>query len=272
MPRWVSGYYAANAALLASYAAVRLVLAPRLLEGGASAAAAAAPGRSITTIEELRQWEKQVLLALAAIVTFKLWRRRSWDHAAAQVFTYAKLVLALLVFVISPGLLAWYCLAFWAVYALLPQPIIDLAASGSVTALTPTTLKEASLATDAAWMVFFYTQSHGTSVAAAPVFLQVADEFASSKLRFGTFDVCVFPRAAMEAKLNTNTWSNQLPTVVLYEKGREWARLPPAEAINNPSKPNNYTRSDIIRLFKLEERFARPLDAAGTSAGAAKTR
>jgi hypothetical protein len=82
--------------------------------------------------------------------------------------------------------------------------------------LTPTTLKEASLATDAAWMVrglfsraaaktvrrattasccalplsagfsnesqtstalqvFFYTQSHGTSVGAAPAFLQVAD-------------------------------------------------------------------------------------------------
>jgi hypothetical protein len=66
--------------------------------------------------------------------------------------------------------------------------------------------------------------------------------FASSKLKFGAFDVGVWPRAAMEAKLNTNTWSNQLPTVVLYEKGREWGRLPPAEAINNPSKPNNYTR------------------------------
>ena len=91
-----------------------------------------------------------------------------------------------------------------------PMPY-DVFCAGSVTALTPTTLKEASLATDAAWMVrrrpadcmrtvqpgkhpanhtfgtlysvppqpfqvFFYTQSHGTSVAAAPVFLQVADE------------------------------------------------------------------------------------------------
>ena len=48
----------------------------------------------------------------------------------------------------------------------------------------------------------------------------------------------------MEAKLNTNTWSNQLPTVVLYEKGREWARLPPAEAINNPSKQSYDSSSD----------------------------
>jgi hypothetical protein len=45
-----------------------------------------------------------------------------------------------------------------------------------VTSLTPALLREATSATDAAWMVFFYTQSHGTSVAAAPSFLEVADE------------------------------------------------------------------------------------------------
>lgn len=63
-----------------------------------------------------------------------------------------------------------------AVYVLLPQPVVDLTASGSVEQLTPTTLKEATLASDCTWVVFFYTQSHSTSVAAAPAFLQVANE------------------------------------------------------------------------------------------------
>ena len=34
--------------------------------------------------------EMQCLAAFVAIIAFKLWRRRSWDHAAAQVFFYSK--------------------------------------------------------------------------------------------------------------------------------------------------------------------------------------
>lgn len=42
--------------------------------------------------------------------------------------------------------------------------------------------------------------------------------------------------------MTSNTWSNQVPSVVLFEKGKEWGRLPPAEAANDPSKTNYYTR------------------------------
>ena len=66
--------------------------------------------------------------------------------------------------------------------------------------------------------------------------------FASAKLRFGCFDVLDWPRAAADMKMTTNTWSSQLPAVVLYEKGREWGRLPPEESANDPTKRNNYTR------------------------------
>lgn len=137
---------------------------------------------------------------------------------------------------------------------------------GTVEALTPTTLREASAANDCAWLVFFHTQSHGASVAAAPAFLEVAEEFASPKLKFGSFDVCVWPRTAAELKLTSNTWSNQLPAVVLFERGKEWGRLPPASVANDPSKRNYYTRKDIVRLFRLEERFARPLEGAAAAA------
>lgn len=256
MKRFVSGHYLANEVLLASYGLMRwycMVTPPedRLRT-------------QIKTPDALLHWETQAAFALIVIVLFKLWRRRSWDHAAAQIMLYAKAVLAMMAFLIDIRLLAWYLMAFWAIYALFPQPLIDLFQSGSVDSLTPTTLKEASLATDTTWMVFFYTTAHSNSVAAAPAFLEIANEFSSPKLCFGAFDICAWPQTAAEMRLSCNTWSNQLPSVMMFQKGKEWGRLPPASAANDPGKTNYYTRADIVRLFKLEE-FSKPLDVANAS-------
>jgi hypothetical protein len=131
---------------------------------------------------------------------------------------------------------------------------------------------------------------------------QSPTRFSSPKLRFGVFDVCVWPGAAAELKIGSNTWSNQLPTVVLFDKGKEWGRLPAEAVLSNPFKKNAYTKvrrpkgsavgfraqqwlalgaraipspsllripsppqGDIVRLFKLEERFARPLSDGSSS-------
>ena len=60
-----------------------------------------------------RPQEKQAGLALAAILAFKFWRRRSWDHAAGDGFFYSKVVLAMVALMVDARLLAWYCLAYW---------------------------------------------------------------------------------------------------------------------------------------------------------------
>jgi hypothetical protein len=228
--RFTSAYYVANLLVLASYAVARLAFEP--------AADPTAPGRQgrINTWADLARWERYGGVFLATVVAMKLWTRRSADDVAAQTFFYAKLFLALVAYLISPALLAWYCLAFWAVYALLPQPMADLAAAAAAAGgstiihqLTPTALREAAAATNAAWMVLFYAHAQAASVAAAPAFLEVANSFASPKLRFGAFDVTMWPRAAAELRVETSTWSPALPAVVLYERGREWNRLPPSE-------------------------------------------
>ena len=97
-----------------------------------------------------------------------------------------------------------------------------------------------------------------------------AHRFASPKLRFGAFDVCLWPGAAAELRLSSNTWSNVLPSVLLFDKAKEWGRLPPLEAAGDPTKRNAYTRRDIVRLFKLEERFTRPLDPGGAGGSGGK--
>lgn len=91
--------------------------------------------------------------------------------------------------------------------------------------------------------------------------------YASSKLRFGAFDVCLWPGAAAELRLSSNTWSNVLPSCILFDKAKEWGRLPPPEAAGDPRQGNAYTGRDIVRLFKLEERFSRALAVGGAASG-----
>jgi len=139
MTRFLSGYYIVNLLIVATYPLVRqLAFAP--------SSTIPSNGR-IATLDQLRTWEAQAAFALVAILAFKLWRRRSWDHAAAQALFYAKVrllvvsglcaahahahphpnpsapcetttlqpqaVVAMLVFLINPSLLALYCFAFW---------------------------------------------------------------------------------------------------------------------------------------------------------------
>lgn len=107
-----------------------------------------------------------------------------------------------------------------------------------------------------------HTQPH-TNIHTRPKQTRTRTRFASAKLRFGAFDVAVWPRTAGELRLTTNTWSGALPAVVMFDKAKEWGRLPPPESPNDPARRSQYTRADIVRLFRLEERFGAPLDAAG---------
>lgn len=50
--------------------------------------------------------------------------------------------------------------------------------------------------------------------------------YASESLSFGVMDACLFQSFSRELKLRPNSWSNQLPAVVRYVRGKEHSRLP----------------------------------------------
>jgi hypothetical protein len=53
-------------------------------------------------------------------------------------------------------------------------------------------------------------------------------------------DACLWPSFSRELKLRPNAWSNQLPAVVRYTKGRETARLPVPKAGDDLGLRGNY--------------------------------
>ncbi len=61
-------------------------------------------------------------------------------------------------------------------------------------------------------------------------------------VNFGYFDVMLWPGALKDLKLTSNTWSNQLPAAVVYEKGKEVARLPSLATAEQQARRNHFTK------------------------------
>lgn len=213
-------------------------------------------------------WERQAGTAFVSIMVWQLLKRRSWDHFAQHVFFWGKIVAAATVYQVDARLLVWYALLCFAVMAVCPQPMYQLwtgADSDAVTELTPVSLKEevqTSHGSDSAWLVFLYTTSHSESTAMAPAFAGLARRYAGSRLRFGAMDALLWPSVTKELKVAPTAFGAQLPTLLLFNKGKEAGRIPRPEDIDDYGlKRNTFTANDVVKRLGLE-RYAAGAAAA----------
>eukprot|EP00877_Chromochloris_zofingiensis_P001611 jgi/Chrzof1/11450/Cz05g37030.t1 len=110
---------------------------------------------------------------------------------------------------------------------------------------------------DVSWLMLCYTEQHNDSIAVAPIFAQLAKQYASDKLKFGYLDACLWPRAAKDMKITTNPWSAALPSVILYEKGKEHSRIPAYSAADDFTARNTFAKKDLVKGFDLPARSAK---------------
>lgn len=61
-------------------------------------------------------------------------------------------------------------------------------------------------------------------------------------LQFGYFDGPQWPTMADKLGVSRHTWNNQLPSVLLFKKGKEKARVPTKAATQDFTKRNFFTR------------------------------
>ncbi|XP_018561692.1 thioredoxin-related transmembrane protein 2 homolog [Anoplophora glabripennis] len=76
------------------------------------------------------------------------------------------------------------------------------------------------------WLVAFYTVWNPACVTFAPVFAKLSTEFHLENLRFGKIDIGRYPEAAKKYHVNDGSLSKQLPTLILFEDGKEVLRRP----------------------------------------------
>lgn len=95
------------------------------------------------------------------------------------------------------------------------------------------------------WLVELYTAWSPPCVDFSNVFAELSNNYCLENFRFAKIDLARNPDTASKYKINTSTLSKQLPTVILFQNGKETMRRP---LVNDKGKliPFAFTYVSII--------------------------
>ncbi|EDW40105.1 GL21292 [Drosophila persimilis] len=115
------------------------------------------------------------------------------------------------------------------------------------------------------WLICFYTVWNPSCVHFAPVFAELSHEYNAEYLRFGKIDIGRFPDVAQKYRISDSSFSRQLPTVVLFQQGKEVDRRP---CVDNKGKLQKFFfSSDNVRAtFGLNQLYKQAMERLPESA------
>lgn len=245
LQRLIHPYYWINIILCASFIFVRMVspFCQILFGPGADAC-------------ELDMRENEILFFLLIIVMVKARKSGATHTAAAYLasgFIYAKIANLVLFFRIDPRMGLIYLVAFLLQAMLLPEPtykgpenIVYFRATG-----LDDEIKRDPRVT---WIVAFYAAWSPNCINLAPIFSKLSAEYGLPNLKFGKVDVGRYSDVAEKHHVNTSALTRQLPTLILFQDGKETGRVP--AIISGQVQKFVFREEEIVNTFDLNNLYA----------------
>ena len=265
-------YYCMNVMIVLSYVATRT----RFLSDRANLAHS-----KFGSFGELDKMERQALTLLAVALPLKFYRRVSLDGFFVDLFFYCKSAMALVIWYMDYRWSILYVFSYLALAMLFPQPIYN----GPTKAVeyTPQTFHETVMRHDApqpktsdgkkdkkekkenktsttasasdpdavTHIVELFAPWSPQCLVLEPVFAELSQTYATEKRKFGKLDVSRWPAMAKELNVNLNGVTDQLPTFVSFQNGKEIKRVP---LVSESGKVygGRIRRQDLVQVFNLE--------------------
>jgi thiol-disulfide isomerase/thioredoxin len=221
----------------------------------------------VFTNKEITSQDTQVLLLLATIITIRGRKTLTWLHYIDSVCKYSKMANCLLFYREQ----SYVLLIFYAVLCLLhflffapPEP------TGKTNILyyrANNLDNEIRADPRLTWFVCFYAPWSPPCQNFASVFVDLSTRFGDLKtFRFVKFDVNRYQAEANKFKIDTSTFSKQLPTVVLFQDGKEVKRRPQIDVKGRVlDKQRLLTADYLIDEFGLAEIYTREANKIKTN-------
>lgn len=86
--------------------------------------------------------------------------------------------------------------------------------------------EELSRDTKVTWLITFYAVWNPTCASFAPIFAKISSDYHLDNFKFGKIDVGRYPEAAKKFHIDDSSFSKQLPTIILFQEGKEVMRRP----------------------------------------------
>ena len=199
--------------------------------------------------------ENEILFFLLIVVMIrsrKTGASNSIVSYLASGFVYAKAANLLLFFRIDPRYGLLYLLLFTLQAMLLPEPtykgpenIVYFRANG-----LDDELKRDPKVT---WLVTFYAAWSPSAVNFSPIFAKISANYGLPNLKFGKIDVGRYPEVAEKFIISTSALTRQLPTVIMFQDGKEVGRVP--AIINGKINKFMFKEEEVVQVFDLNNLY-----------------
>nr|ADD38247.1 Thioredoxin-related transmembrane protein 2 homolog [Lepeophtheirus salmonis] len=203
---------------------------------------------------ELDMRENEIFFFLLVVVMIRSRKTGSTTMVSylSSGFIYTKVANLILFFRVDPRMGLVYLVLFTLQAILLPEPtykgpesIVYFRANG-----LDDELKRDPRVT---WLVTFYTAWSPSSINFAPVFSKVSHAYSLPNLKFGKIDCGRYPDTAAQYHINTSALTRQLPTVIMFQEGKEVGRVP--AIISGKIQKFIFKEEDIVQVFDLNNLY-----------------
>jgi thiol-disulfide isomerase/thioredoxin len=172
---------------------------------------------------EMREWE--LLTFLGCVIVMKNRKSPSYTMYLETACMFAKMLSTFLFLRQSPLYGSLYIIACLLHLVFLPEPVYK--GPDYVTFFRGPNLEhEIERDKRINWLIEFYTPWAPTCVSFSSAFSELSAKYNLDNLKFGKIDVGRFPEVSKKFQIDTSAWSKQLPTVILFQGGKETRRRP----------------------------------------------
>ncbi|XP_067930218.1 thioredoxin-related transmembrane protein 2 homolog [Watersipora subatra] len=171
--------------------------------------------------------ELELITFLGCVLALKTKKQRhSFKDYVATLCTFTK--------ILSVLLYGRYNVLYSAVYVIfcivhmifLPAPADYLGPDSLTYFRGPNLEQELERDKRITWLIAFYASWSPDCVKLAEEFAKISYDYNLPNLKFGKIDASKYQDVARQYKVDPSSWSKQLPTVILFENGKEKMRRP----------------------------------------------
>ena len=198
--------------------------------------------------------EVQILGTIAVVLFFKLIKSATMEEFLGQVFFLLKLSFSLLLYLFSGVALCWFVIAMLLVWMLANRPLFE-GPNHFKEILTMGDFERLVLDGKGTFVVVFYALWHDSCYATMPIWAEMSVKYTTPLLQFMLVNVESSPLIAKKCVVDTSGVTRQLPSLLLYENGREIARFPPVSDQGSRPHVAKYRLKEIADYLDLERRW-----------------
>ncbi|XP_034036926.1 thioredoxin-related transmembrane protein 2-A [Thalassophryne amazonica] len=209
--------------------------------------------------------ELEIFMFLAAIVMMKNRRAITLEQHIGNLFMFSKVANAVLFFRLDIRFGILY-LILCAAFVMTCKPPVYMGPEYIKYFSAETIDEELQRDGRVSWIVEFYANWSSDCQSFAPVFADLSVKYSGPGLRFGKVDIGRYGEVSQRYRISTSPLTKQLPSLLLFQGGREIARRPMVDS-KGRAVSWAFSEENIIREFNLNELFEKSKKLSKSSRG-----